>query len=358
MKIHIVSFEDGITATGFRKIAAYVEKLNEDTRVFYVGTRNYRSLGKYFTRKIGNSREFTPAQLDQIAEGLADADIVALSSMTGYAKLTKEVASRIRRMNPNAYVIWGGIHPIIYPEDAIAADVDAICTGEGEHAFEELFTNYKAGTDFSDARNWWFKSRETGEIKRNPFRPLMTSAELEALPFPKYGGAEWIYEADHGFRPVRKGDYLANNGLAYPAIWSIGCPLHCTFCGNTVFIANDSNYRKIRHTSPSYIIGEINAARKVHPHLRTVLFYDDSFMAIPQRELTEFSQQWRERVGLPFCVYGVIPTYVQREKMEVLTWGGMNRVRMGIQSGSERILKFYRRPTPLIRVEQAASVIA
>ena len=358
MKIHIVSFEDGITATGFRKIAAYVEKLNEDTRVFYVGTRNYRSLGKYFTRKIGNSREFTPAQLDQIADGLAGADIVALSSMTGYAKLTKEVASRIRRINPNAYVIWGGIHPIIYPEDAITADVDAICTGEGEHAFEELFTNYQAGTDFSEARNWWFKSRETGEIKRNGFRPLMTSAELEALPFPKYGGAEWIYEADQGFRPVTKGDYLANNGLAYPAIWSIGCPLHCTFCGNTVFIANDSNYRKIRHTSPSYIIGEINAARKVHPHLRTVLFYDDSFMAIPQRELTAFSQQWREQVGLPFCVYGVIPTYVQREKMEVLTWGGMNRVRMGIQSGSERILKFYRRPTPLIRVEQAASVIA
>jgi anaerobic magnesium-protoporphyrin IX monomethyl ester cyclase len=358
MKINIVSLEDGITATGFRKIAAYVEKLNSDTHVFYVGTRNYRSLGKYFTRKIGNSRDFTPEQLDQIAAGLANADIVALSCMTGYSALTKQIASRVRQLNPSAYIIWGGIHPIIYADDAITADVDAICNGEGELAFEEFFEHFKAGTDYTNTRNFWFKQKD-GTIKKNPFRPLMNPAELERLPFPKYGGTEWIYDSEKaGFRLVSKSDYLANNGLAYPAIWSIGCPLHCTFCGNTVFIANDANYRKVRHTSPAYIIGEIKAALKVHPHLRTVLFYDDSFMAIPLRELTEFSQQWRDEVGLSFCVYGVIPTYVQREKMEMLTWGGMNRVRMGIQSGSERILKFYRRPTPLKRVEQAAEVIA
>lgn len=35
-------------------------------------------------------------------------------------------------------MIWGGIHPIIYPEDAISADVDAICSGEGELAFTVL----------------------------------------------------------------------------------------------------------------------------------------------------------------------------------------------------------------------------
>jgi radical SAM superfamily enzyme YgiQ (UPF0313 family) len=89
-----------------------------------------------------------------------------------------------------------------------------------------------------------------------------------------------------------------------------------------------------------------------------VLFYDDSFLAIPIRELTDFATQWRERVGLPFCVYGVIPSYVQRDKLEVLTWAGLNRVRMGIQSGSDRILKFYRRPTPIPKIEHAAQVIS
>jgi len=356
MKIHLASFEDGITATGFRKVAAFIERLNPDTRTFYVGTNSYRSLWKSFSRGMGNARPFGDEQIDQIAQGLAGADIIGLSSMTGYSDLTRRVASRLRSVSPHSYIIWGGIHPIIYPTDAIEADVDAICTGEGEFAFERFFDAFRSGRDFGSIGNFWFKRH--GEVKRNPFLPLMTSAEMETLPFQKYAGPEWIYQQGSGFVPVTRADYLQNNGLAYQAIWSIGCPLHCTFCGNTVFIANDPNYKKLRHPSASYMVREVQRAREVHPHISSVLFHDDSFMAISLRELTDFAVQWREKVGLPFCIYGVIPSYVQRDKMEVLTWAGMNRVRMGIQSGSDRILKFYRRPTPVARIEQAAATIA
>jgi anaerobic magnesium-protoporphyrin IX monomethyl ester cyclase len=352
----MVSLEDGITATGFRKFAAYVERLNTDTKIFYVGTNSYRSLWKSFTRGMGDAQSFGPAEIDQMARGLAGADIVAFSSMTGYSDLTKALIARVREVSPSSYIMWGGIHPIIYPEDAIKAEVDAICTGEGELAFEEFLDHYRRGSDFSGVANFWLK--RNGEVRRNPFRPLMSAVEMEGLPFPKYGGEEWIYRAGEGFSPLTRADYLANNGLAYNAIWSIGCPLHCTFCGNTVFIANDPNYKKIRHPSASYVIGEVQQARRIHPHLSSVLFHDDSFMAIPLRELTDFATQWREKVGLPFCVYGVIPTYVQADKLEVLTWAGMNRVRMGIQSGSDRILKFYRRPTPIPKVEEAAKALS
>ena len=58
MKIHLVSLEDGITATGFRKFAAYAEKINPDTRTFYVGTQRYRSMWKSFVRKVGEGRAF------------------------------------------------------------------------------------------------------------------------------------------------------------------------------------------------------------------------------------------------------------------------------------------------------------
>ncbi len=137
MKIHLVSLEDGITATGFRKFAAYAEKINADTRTFYVGTQRYRSMWKSFARKVGEGRAFGANEVAEIAHELASADVVAFSSMTGYADLTKELAALVREINPKAYTMWGGIHPIIYPEDAIKADVDAICTGEGELAFAE-----------------------------------------------------------------------------------------------------------------------------------------------------------------------------------------------------------------------------
>jgi radical SAM superfamily enzyme YgiQ (UPF0313 family) len=358
MKIHMISLEDGITATGFRRIAAYVEKINPDTRVFYVGSQRYLSLWKLLSRKIGETSNFGPMEVDEIAHGIAGADIVAFSSMTGYSRLTKALAKRVREINPHAYTLWGGIHPIINPEDAIKADIDAICDGEGEYAIADLLRHFEAGTDYTGVASFWFNQRHSGEIIRNPIRPLMRSADLATLPFPKYGGEEWIYRKGRGFIPVTRSDYLANNGLGYPTIWSIGCPLQCTYCGNTVFIANDANYRKIRHSGVDHLIGEVLRARAIHPHLRTILFYDDSFMAIPLRELPEFATQWRSRVGLPFCVFGVIPPYVQRDKLEVLTWAGMNRVRMGIESGSPRILDFYRRPTPVALIEKAVGTLA
>ncbi|HEV2718606.1 MAG TPA: cobalamin-dependent protein, partial [Thermoanaerobaculia bacterium] len=123
MRINLVSLEDGITATGFRKFAAYAEKLNAETNVFYVGTQRYRSLWKSFVRKMGETRSFGDTEIDEIAHGIAGADVIAFSSMTGYADLTKALATRVRELNPHAYTMWGGIHPIIYPEDAIKADV-------------------------------------------------------------------------------------------------------------------------------------------------------------------------------------------------------------------------------------------
>jgi radical SAM superfamily enzyme YgiQ (UPF0313 family) len=47
------------------------------------------------------------------------------------------IIATIRELNSKAYIVWGGIHPIIHPEDAIK-HADAICTGEGEFAFKNF----------------------------------------------------------------------------------------------------------------------------------------------------------------------------------------------------------------------------
>jgi len=152
-------------------------------------------------------------------------------------------------------------------------------------------------------------------------------------------------------------DYLDNFSLNYQTVWSIGCPFHCSFCGNTKFIANDPSYKKVRHPSARYIVDEIKSVRKTFPFVSQVSFHDDSFMAITYRELEVFAELWREELGIPFTVYGVIPNYVKQEKFDILTWAGMHRVRMGIQSGSENILEFYKRPTPPARILEAGRVI-
>lgn len=357
MRIQLVCLEDGITSCGFRRMAAYAERLHPGVESCYVTTQRYLGVRTALKGSVGAGR-LGDDQVDEIAQGLAGADLVGFSSMTGYADLTRRIIRRVRERNADSYIVWGGIHPIIQPEDAITADVDAICTGEGEFAFEELLSGLREGRDVSGTRNFWFR-RSGADVVKNSFLPLMTPAEMEGLPFPQYGHSnERIYEPGRGFVPVGLRHYLANDGLGYTALWSIGCPFHCSYCGNTRFIANDPKYKKIRHPSARYIVEQILAARARFPHLSQVSFHDDSFMAIRYEEIEEFADLWHARVGLPFAVYGVIPNYVRRDKVELLTWAGMNRVRMGIQSGSKTMLDFYQRPTPIDQVREAGRVLA
>ena len=357
MRIKMVCLEDGITSCGFRKMAAYATRINPDTQAFYISTKHFRGVGNYITGQLGMKGELGDADIDEVAHGLADADVVGFSSMTGYAELTRAVIKRLRAVSPSTYIIWGGIHPIIHPEDAILADVDAICNGEGEFAFHEFYDAFSAGKDHTKVSNFWF--RHEGQVIRNGFLPLMTADDMETLPFPQYGApGEMVYVQGRGFVPATKNDYILNFSLGYQTIWSIGCPFHCSFCGNTKFIANDVNYKKIRHPSAQYVIDEVKAARQRFPHISNVSFNDDSFMAITYRELEQFAELWEEQLRIPFTVYGVIPNYVKQEKFDILTWAGMNRVRMGIQSGSQEILDFYKRPTPPERILQAGEVIA
>src|SRR5262249_19228291 len=97
--------------------------------------------------------------------------------------------------------------------------------------------------------------------------------------------------------------------------------------------------------------------RRRSPQIWHVNFQDDSFMAIPYEQLAEFAELWKAELDIPFAVYGVIPNYVKQDKFEILTWAGMNRVRMGIQSGSQEILDFYQRPSPPAKILAAGKVI-
>ncbi|MDQ3677054.1 MAG: cobalamin-dependent protein [Actinomycetota bacterium] len=369
MKTKMVCLEDGITSCGFRKMASYVAQLEPDTESCYITTTSrWRSVRGALAGTIGNKPIIGDDEIDEMAQGLKDAELIGYSSMTGYADLTRRVIKRVRELSPDTYQIWGGIHPIIQPEDAILADVDAICTGEGEFAFEEFYNALKEGRDPTNTKNFWFKATRhlnangthaNGEIIKNHFLPLMSVQEMEQLPFPQYGAErEVIYVPGDGFVPMGYADYIANDGLSYMTLWSIGCPFHCSYCGNTKFIANDAKYKRIRHPSAQYMVDQVKDARSRFPHLSHVSFNDDSFMAIPYGQLEEFAELWRSQLGIPFAVYGVIPNYVRQDKFELLSWAGMNRVRMGIQSGSQAMLDFYKRPTPPEKVRNAGKVIA
>jgi anaerobic magnesium-protoporphyrin IX monomethyl ester cyclase len=351
MKINLVNVEEGITALGFRKMASMIKSINSDTHTYYLALGG-RPLWKHLV--VDRPKDYQPL-VRQLAETVAQADLIGFSSFSDNAPIVEDLIAEVRRLNPRCYTVWGGVHSIIVPEESIK-HADAVCTGEGELAFAEFFEKFKDGRDFLATRNFWF--RHNGTVIRNDFRPLMNGEEMSTLPLLEYAsGDERALDERKGFRVLTRNEYLRFNGLSYNTIWTIGCPFHCTFCGNTKFIENDRDYRKLRYPTLEYILREIERAVEVHPHISTVVFHDDSFMALPIEVLREFAQEYKRRINIPFDVVGVIPNYVRDIKFDILCSAGMARIRMGIQSGSARILEFYQRPTPPAKVLEAATIV-
>ena len=349
-KIRLACVEDGLENMGFRKFAGYVKSIYNDTKVMYVPTGNLRSIVRVLTEK--GAGELTNDDIYKVAEFLAKGEIVGISSMTQYSSTVHKLIKDIRKINPNIFIVWGGIHPIIHPEDAIK-HADAICTGEGEYAFKEFLELYETGKDYTTTPSFWF--RKGNDIIKNRNLPLMTPKQMDELPPLLYQDEELIYQPS-GIKKLKSDQFIKYTGISYHTVWSIGCPLHCTFCGNTKFIEYDKAYRILRHPSPKTMIDEIKRAIAKHPYISTVLFHDDSFLGLRYEVLEEFCKIYKAEINIPFCVFGIIPNYVREDKIALLLDAGMNRVRMGIQSGSENILEFYRRPTKLKRIKEATEI--
>ena len=290
MNIRLACVEDGLDNTGFRKISAYIKSIHANTKVTYVPTANHRNLiGVLMEKGSGN---LDNDDIHKVAQFMAEGDIAAFSSMTQSSSTVYKIIADIRRINPRSYIIWGGIHPIIQPEDAIK-HADAVCTGEGEFAFKTFLDLFKNGKDYTTAPSFWF--RKDNNIIKNRNLPLMTPKEMDELPLLTYLDHELIYNQIKGFKSLNSNDFLKYTGLQYGTVWTIGCPLHCTFCGNTKFIEYDNAYRRLRYSSPRTIIDEIKSAIYKQPHLSTVVFHDDSFLALRYEVLEEFCKLYKEK---------------------------------------------------------------
>jgi radical SAM superfamily enzyme YgiQ (UPF0313 family) len=352
--VRLVSVEAGITALGFRRLASFARKLNPSTKLYFIPVSNLYSLMSHIFPSLQS--KFSSRDIESIAEELVSADIICFSSMTASAQYVEGIIAALRKKHTTAFILWGGVHCIVYPDEAIKHS-DAICTGEGELPFEIFYHLFASGKDYTSTPGMWFRGSDT--IRKNAYSQLNTSSHMEKFPYLYMGFDCSIYDlSKHRFRGCTKFDYMQFHGLAYRTIWSVGCPYKCVYCANDSFLSLNKDYGKIRYPSVDYMIEEIEHALKIHPYICTIAFYDDNFISIPSETLGNFGEEYKKRINKPFVVFGIHPNTITAEKVEILAKAGMNRTRMGIQSGSAKTLTFYNRPTPPGRIAEATSILA
>jgi len=243
-------------------------------------------------------------------------DVIAYSSSTGEAKHYLRINELIKRKFPHIFTIMGGVHPTFFPDVIYEGNLDAICIGEGEIAFQILLNALKNKRSIENIPNIITRNN------RDSFFLDNLVENLDKLPFPDY---DLIYDNT----PLGK----------YPLksfITSRGCPYKCTYCFNTKWRELYRGKGKfIRRHSVDYVIENIKYVMKKWP-LSTVKFYDDIFVYKADEWLEEFVVKYRRYINLPFFIL-TRADLLNEEIVKLLKYAGCRTISMSIEAGNPQV---------------------
>jgi anaerobic magnesium-protoporphyrin IX monomethyl ester cyclase len=225
-----------------------------------------------------------------------------------------------------------------------------VCVGEGEEVLVEFADCLQNNTDWTAIAGTWARAPE-GAVVKNPKRP---SGSLDNIAIPDWDPSQMIYINSKKVKKNKIAFEIVSGG-DYQIMTQRGCPFSCSFCVESRYQEMFGKKNSLRRRSADLVIEElVNAKELFNP--KVLWFWDDVFTVNP-RWLKEFLPKYKEKVGIPFWCY-TYPTTHNLELLKDLKAAGCNCISMGIQSGSERILKdVYNRPTPLDRVIEASQEI-
>lgn len=271
-------------------------------------------------------------------------DCIGFTVFSGMIDLCGEISDSLRKYF-DIPIIWGGSGPTLEPEKCIG-HADLLCINEGEAVIVELADRLDADSGFTDIEGTWCK--DGTEVIRNPDRSLMA---LDDLAMPDWSLERCVYINED---KVER-NYYPEVTRAYSVMTQRGCPFSCHFCIESKYQDMFGRKNSLRRKSMDLILEELKWAKENLP-IKKVMFYDDVFTVHP-RWLGEFLPRYREEIGLPFWCYSY-PTTHDRELLGKLKDAGCVAITMGVQSGSERILRdYFNRPTKTERVIEAAQEI-
>jgi anaerobic magnesium-protoporphyrin IX monomethyl ester cyclase len=343
MRIALINVSSTLTSDGCRLISALLKRTGHSVKSVFLARSEPRVYGE---------KELEP--LDDI---LKESDLVMIGVYSSYAIRAVHVTAFVRKRYPGMKVIWGGPHCISAPEESLRY-ADGVCFSEGDEAVPEMVRRMEAGEDYLTSPNMAFNLNGTTIINRtlDPF------TDLDGLPFYDYE-FEDQFLLNRGLFPMSP-ERFRERSAGYPYYiptyyftTSRGCPHKCAYCNNCRYVAmfgrNPMRFHRVER-----VIVELEHILSRLDFFKMVGFGDDDFFMRPKRQIREFAEKYKKRIGLPYGVAVSANTY-DREKMELLLEGGLRFIQMGVQSGSQRILdEVYDRNIKVSKTKEVVRQIA
>lgn len=271
-------------------------------------------------------------------------DLVGVLLFSKDLRIVRSLLRAIRAAFPTVKTCVGGPHPSAVPAETMEYFGDALdfaFAGEAETGLPMLIDRLASGSGGHSGVPG-LVHRVDGAISVNP---RVFEEGLDSL------AVAWGLIPPASYPRAPHGAFYRRFPVA-PIVTSRGCPYQCTFCA-----AECVSGRKVRRRSVENVVSEIEMLRDRYG-VREIHIEDDNFTGKKEYVLS-FCEALRRRVpGTSWtCPNGVRVDTLDREMLREMKSAGLYFLSVGVESGSDRILRRVKKSLTVARIEEKVRLI-
>ena len=258
-------------------------------------------------------------------------DLVGITAITTKFGSVLKTAQIIKKYNPEVRLIAGGPHPTFLSEETLKnKDIDIVVRGEGETTFLNLIKTLRNNKSLRDVKGISF--RQNGKIRHNP--PQEFIKDLDEVPFPARDSL--MYQQN----------YTSEDMGAI--MTSRGCPFNCSYCCHMW-------QKRVRNRSIDNVVQEIREVKQRYSTSQFE-FKDDTFTLNRKRIMGLCERLISEKLKINWgCTTRV--DLLDEELIKKMKKAGCNIVKIGIETGSEKILKETKKGVTFEQMRKTAKLL-
>ncbi len=240
----------------------------------------------------------------------------------------------VRQAAPKALIVVGGPHMSIYPRESLSWDCfDMAVVGDGEETFLDICDHVESGSELDKIPGTVVRGPD-GTTIQNPARPV--PKDIDRYPMPAWD-----------LIPVRDYHCLTLLKPFATMVTTRGCPWHCGYCSQVYS-------EKLRFRDVELVVDEMQYLEKTFG-VREIVFFDETF-TIGKRRMLKFSEEVQRRgLKVKFNIRARVDT-VDREVVRALKKAGLRSIHMGVEAGTDRVLKIMNKQITREQTERAFRV--
>lgn len=262
-------------------------------------------------------------------------DVVGITSLTSQVPMAEKVAEVCKMDNPQVLTIIGGAHAYYRAGELLQNEnIDYVFSGEAEEGILEFLSAVKnkvgidvmkriSGLSYKDG-NSMFISNE---------RPLI---DVGKYPMP----SRELFVFPERYQPENMAMLLTGRG----------CPFRCNFCASP-----NMSGSKVRQRPTEDVIDEIEHI-VTNYNIKRFMFWEDTFITSKGRLLQFCKALSRRKIEIVWRCHTRLDT-LNEEILDILKANGCQQINVGIETGSEKILKYINKKISLEKITEKINLL-